>query len=144
MTNSHIAEAIVGASRLNSGYRHKAVTFIQSFIKTLFFDGDVTRPNAFEHYNPDTGKASVYRGIDDYQHSWVVDLIIKYVTGVQPHAQHVIIDPLPFKLEFFSLTDVRIRGQRIDIHKDAHGFRVSLNKTQVHSSADVEVVRLAI
>ena len=144
MTNSHVAEALVGASQLDSGLRHRAAQFIHAFVKMMFFDRDVRRPNCFEHYNPETGKASVYRGIDDYQHSWVVNLIIKYVAGVRPEAGQVVIDPLPFELEAFELRDARVRGHRLDIVKDAAGFRVSLDGEEVHSSPDVEPVELDI
>ena len=144
MTNSHVAEAIVGASRLEPDLRERAAQFIESFIKMMFFEGDVTRPNCFEHYNPETGKASVYRGIDDYQHSWVVDLVIKYVVGLRPEVGHILIDPLPFGLEGFELRDARVRGHRIDVVKDAAGFRVRLDGEEVHTSQDVEAVELAI
>ena len=144
MTNSHVAEAVVGASRLEPTLRGRAAQFIRAFVKMMFFDGDTRRPNCFEHYNPETGKASVYRGIDDYQHSWVVDLIIKYVAGVRPEAGLVVIDPLPFELEAFELRDVRVRGHRIDIVKDLAGFRVLLGGEEVHSSPDIEPVELTI
>ena len=144
MTNSHVAEAIVGASRYDTALRGRAAQFISSFVKMMFFDGNVERPNCFEHYNPETGKASVYRGIDDYQHSWVVDLLIKYVAGVRPEAERVVIDPLPFNLKVFELRDVRIRGHRIDVVKDQAGFRVTLDGEEAHASSDVEVVELAV
>jgi hypothetical protein len=80
MTNSHIAEAIMmSAHRFNDqGLGKKGIKFIREFIRMMFFDGDPKRPNCFEHYNPFNGEPSVYRGVDDYQHSWVNDLIIKY------------------------------------------------------------------
>lgn len=144
MTNSHIAEAIAGASRLDPALRERAAEFITRFVKFMFFDSDVRRPNCFEHYNPETGKASVYRGIDDYQHSWVVDLLIKYVAGIQPEANKVVIDPFPFGLEHFELRDARVRGHRIDVVKDERGFRVRLDGEEVHASPALERVELAI
>ncbi len=144
MTNSHVAEAIVGASRFDPALRERAAQFITKFVKLMFFDGDVTRPNCFEHYNPETGKASVYRGIDDYQHSWVADLLIKYAAGVQPEAGKVVVDPFPFGLERFELRDTRVKGHRIDVILDEHGFRVLLDGTEVHASAQLERVELPI
>jgi hypothetical protein len=143
MTNSHVAEAIVGASRFDPALRKRAAEVITKFVKLMFFDGDVNRPNCFEHYNPETGKASVYRGIDDYQHSWVADLLIKYAAGVQPEAGKVVVDPFPFELEHFELRDARVRGHRIDVIKDERGFRVSLAGAEVHASARPERVELA-
>lgn len=144
MTNSHVAEAIVGAARFKPALRARAAEFITRFIKMMFFDGDVRRPNCFEHYNPETGKASVYRGIDDYQHSWVADLLIKYVAGIQPEAAKVVVDPFPFDLEHFELRDARVRGHRIDVVKDGQEFRVSLDGIVVHTSAQPERVELPI
>ncbi len=144
MTNSHIAEAIVGASRLDSSLRERAAEFITRFVKLMFFDGNVTRPNCFEHYNPETGKASIYRGIDDYQHSWVADLLIKYLAGVQPEASKVVIDPFPFGLEHFELRDVQVRGHRLDVVKDEHGFHVVLDGAEVHNSPELERLELAV
>lgn len=144
MTNSHVAEAIAGASRLEPALRERAAEFIVRFVRTMFYDGDVARPNCFEHYNPETGRASVYRGIDDYQHSWVVDLIIKYVAGLQPEADGVVIDPFPFDISSFELRDARVHGRRIDIVKTPEQFAVFLDGTEVHSSAAPEKLELKL
>jgi hypothetical protein len=81
----------------------------------MFEDGDLRRANSYEHYNPFNGHASVYRGIDDYQHSWVNDLIIQYVMGVRPHDAGITIDPFPFGLEQAELTGIRVRGKILDV-----------------------------
>ncbi|MCP4728318.1 MAG: hypothetical protein GY863_24995, partial [bacterium] len=95
MTNSHIAEALARSAIMfnDSELRARTVEFINKFIRMMFFDGDIEKPNCFEHYNPNSGKPSVFRGIDDYQHSWVVDLIIKYICGIRPEKDKIIIDP---------------------------------------------------
>ncbi len=114
MTNSHIAE-VLAQNALRFGDKElgaAAVEFIRKFIRLLFFDQDVNRPNCFEHYNPFTGKPSVYRGVDDYQHSWIVDLIIKYVAGVQVNdSGNVSLAPLKFGLRSFNLKNLRIAGK---------------------------------
>jgi hypothetical protein len=116
MTNSHIAEALVGAARHDATLRRPAADFIRKFIHMMFYDGDPKKPNCFEHYNPFTGQACEYRGVDDYQHSWVVDLIIRHVAGLQPQTDGGLsIDPLPFDLDWVRLENARIRGQRIDV-----------------------------
>jgi hypothetical protein len=116
MTNSHVAEALVGASRLDPALREVAAEFIRRFVLLLFTDQDPARPNCWEHYHPYLGTGSAYRGIDDYQHSWVVDLIIGYLCGLQPHPDgRLVIDPFPFAVERFALRDARVRGHVIDI-----------------------------
>ncbi len=93
----------------------------------MFFDGDPKRPNCFEHYNPFTGQPSVYRGVDDYQHSWVVDLIIKYVAGVRPEERSVVIDPFPFKLRYFILDNVCVQGKFLKVERVGKFFTVWLD-----------------
>lgn len=126
MTNSHIAEALAqSAIRFDDQQlKKKSVEFIQTFIKMMFFDGDLTRPNCFEHYNPLTGKPSVYRGIDDYQHSWVNDLIIKYVCGIRPEEFSVTIDPFPFGLQYLLIENVLIRGRMLKVEIHNKTFKV--------------------
>jgi hypothetical protein len=117
MTNSHVAEAL-GSSAVRFSdqvLRRRTAEFIHRFVRMMFFDGDPRRPNCFEHYNPLTGQPSVYRGIDDYMHSWVNDLIIRWVCGVRPEEDHVMVDPFPFGLQEFSLQNVIIRGRRLSV-----------------------------
>ncbi|MBL8983677.1 MAG: hypothetical protein JNL26_15930 [Gemmatimonadetes bacterium] len=116
MTNSHLVEALGRwATPDRPELRAAAAHLLQRFVHMMFHDGDLERPNCYEHYNPHTGAASVYRGIDDYQHSWVVDLIIQYVAGVRVSATAVTIDPLPCALESFALTGLRIDGRELSV-----------------------------
>ena len=129
MTNSHVAEALASAAcRFGDGVlKRRAAEFITKFCRMMFFEGDARRPNSFEHYNPMTGAPSLYRGIDDYQHSWLVDLIIQYVCGIRPGPFSVTIDPLPFDLKRAALNNVRIRGRRIDFSLSGKRFRVTVD-----------------
>jgi glycogen debranching enzyme len=134
MTNSHLVEALAHASTLDPTLRTSTAELLTKFIHMMFFDGDVSRPNCFEHYNPETGHASVYRGIDDYQHSWVVDLIIKYIVGLRPQANGVVIDPFPLNLTSFHLKGAYVRGRRFDIQFDGHDLAVELDGVRVQDS----------
>src|SRR5690606_35058218 len=144
MTNSHVAEALVGASRLDRSLREKAAEFIHRYVKMLFLRGDPQLPTSYEHYNPETGTPSVYRGIDDYQHSWIVDLIVKYVAGIQPEIGRVVVDPLPFGLERFSLKGAYVAGRRFDVTFDEDGFRVEVDGELVHRSDALERVEVGL
>ncbi len=119
MTNSHVADALAHAARtLAWELRPVAADFITRTIRLLFHDGDPKRPNSYEHYNPYTGTPSLYRGVDDYQHSWIVDLIIRHVAGIQPEPEPngaLVIDPLPFGLREFRIERVPVRGHFIDV-----------------------------
>ncbi|HTY37294.1 MAG TPA: trehalase family glycosidase, partial [Bacteroidota bacterium] len=138
MTNSHIAEALAHSAIMasDSGLRKKTASFITSFVRMMFFDGDVNRPNCFEHYNPETGHPSEYRGIDDYQHSWVNDLIIKYVCGIRPDDLTVVVDPFPFGLDEVEAKGVLIRGRRLGVSIRKRKFTVSLDDQQ-HAESEI-------
>ncbi|UCE15084.1 MAG: hypothetical protein JSV04_07860 [Candidatus Heimdallarchaeota archaeon] len=115
MLNSHIAEVLFSAAEKNPENIPKLKQFLIKFIRLLFFDQDVSRPNTFEHYNPLNGYASEYRGIDDYQHSWLVDLIIRFIAGIHPTVTGFKISPVNFQLEYFYLKNLYLRGNWIDL-----------------------------
>jgi hypothetical protein len=131
MTNSHIAEALANvAYRFDETLRQTAGWFIERFIKMMFLDEDIRYPNTYEHYNPYTGKPCLFRGVNDYQHSWVVDLIIKYVCGI--HSQDddaLIVDPLPLGLKYFRIDNVPYKGHRIKVDLKGDGFVVFVDGT---------------
>jgi len=136
MTNSHIVEALAqSAIRFNNRkLRAKSVELINRFVRMMFFDADSTRPNCFEHYNPFTGEPSLYRGVDDYQHSWVNDLIIKYVVGIQVEDDCIIVEPLPFSLKYVKLNRVIIRGQSVVVEISNDKFSVQMNGKKHYTS----------
>ena len=129
MTNSHIAEALVNiASNYDENLKEKAGWFIKRTIEMMFLDGDLKYPNTFEHYNPHSGKPCLYRGVNDYQHSWIVDLIIKYICGIQPQLDDtIIVDPLPFGLEYLRIDNVPIKGNIFKVEIENDRFRVYID-----------------
>jgi hypothetical protein len=129
MANSHVVEAIANAAiQHDPGLQERAVELIRKFVRMMFHDGDPARPNCFEHYNPDTGQPSLYRGFDDYQHSWVNDLIVKYVAGFRPAAgDSFVVDPFPFELESLRLSRLPFRGHQIEIGIEDDRFNVAVD-----------------
>lgn len=116
MAHSHVVEALARASELDPGLEPLAAELLSRFVRMLCFDGDPARPNAFEHYNPFTGHPSVYRGIDDYQHSWVNDLIIRFVAGLRVRDDGSLdFHPLPMGVERLDLERVRYRGRELSV-----------------------------
>ncbi len=126
MTNSHITEALAQcAIRFKSReLRAERGEFINRYIRIMFFENDPGRPNCFEHYNPISGEPSVYRGVDDYQHSWVVDLLIKYFAGVRPEEKQIVIDPFPFEADYYTLDNLFICGRKLKIVKRSRRITV--------------------
>ncbi|HHW10822.1 MAG TPA: hypothetical protein GXX29_12695 [Firmicutes bacterium] len=133
MAASHLAEAAARGADLDPALAPTATQFIYRYIRTLFLDGHPERPNSFEHYNPFTGEPSLYRGIDDYQHSWIVDLIIKYVCGLRPGDEPdvVQIKPLPFALDWFRLENVPYKNHTIAIYWEGGILRGEVSERRV-------------
>ncbi|MGH7713224.1 MAG: MGH1-like glycoside hydrolase domain-containing protein, partial [Gemmatimonadaceae bacterium] len=128
MTNSHIVEALgKWATPERPELRRAAAHLLRRFIHMMFFNGDAERPNCFEHYNPFTGAPSTYRGIDDYQHSWVADLIIQYVCGVRPDANGITIDPLPLDIDMAELTGAHVAGHTLSVRVERDGYELDLD-----------------
>lgn len=146
MTNSHVAEALCQAALRfdDDALRRRGATFITRFVHMMFDDGDPGRPNCFEHYNPKTGQPCRYRGIDDYQHSWVVDLLLKYAAGVRPGDDAVTVDPFPFDVEHLAVEDVPVRGHHVGVTRSYDRFAVRLDGEPLAENALGDPVRLSI
>jgi hypothetical protein len=129
MTNSHVAEAIaaVALGHLPALRGHLA-EFVTKFVRMMFWDGDASRPNCFEHYHPVTGRPSAYRGIDDYQHSWVNDLLAQYVIGLRPAGEgRCVVDPMPFPLDGFVARGLPMQGNAVDVAREGDHLLVRVN-----------------
>ncbi|MHB8621529.1 MAG: MGH1-like glycoside hydrolase domain-containing protein [Chloroflexota bacterium] len=138
MATSHVCRALARAGQaLDRSLQGSAADLIQRFVRTLFHDGDAARPNSYEHYNPFTGQPSAYRGIDDYQHAAVLDLLVRYLVGLQPEVDGTVtVDPLPFDLPSFALDNVLVRSHALSISwHTARGFRVLADGREIHHSA---------
>ena len=125
MTTSHVIEGLLRAWRRgNRRAGELAANRLVRFVHLMFEGGDPGRPNSFEHYNPYTGRACHFRGIDDYQHSWVVDLLARGIAGLHLDEEGVEVWPLPHRLSRVRLGPVRVRGRNVAVELD--DGRVSL------------------
>ena len=123
MTNSHVLDALARAAWVfDFGLAPYAAHFLTQFVRMLFTGGDPGRPNTFEHYHPYTGQPCFYRGIDDYMHSWLADLILRYAVGVQPPLPEMQMGdfslshhPLDLGLEHLTCSNIFYRGHIIDV-----------------------------
>lgn len=123
MTNSHVLEALaVTAQAFAPDLEAAAAHMLKQFVRMMTTDGDATHPNTYEHYHPYHGTASYYRGIDDYMHSYLIDLIIRFAAGLQPQPDgSLVVHPLPLDLDHFTLTDAPYRGQMIGVRYTREG-----------------------
>lgn len=141
MASAQAADGLAHAARtLAPELRAKAADLIRRCLHMMFHDNDPARPSSYEHYNPFTGRPSLYRGVDDYMHSLLVDLILRHVVGVQPEPGAdgaLIVDPLPFGLDWFYAENILVRGHRITVSYDrAQGFTVKVDgRVQIQQPA---------
>lgn len=141
MANSHTAEAIAScAIRFNDRELRKGfVELFLRWIRMMCFEKNPERPNSFEHYHPFNGTPSTeengFGGYNNYLHSWINDLIIKYVAGLRPlENDGIIVDPFPFYTNIL-LKDVMYRGQVINVAITAGRISVWRDKNLVGVSS---------
>ncbi len=128
MTTSHVIEGLLRCWRRGSGRAGAlAAEMLARFVRMMFTGGDVDRPNCFEHYNPYTGRACHFRGIDDYQHSWVIDLLARGIAGLHVDTEGVEVRPLPHGLEHVSLGPVAARGRQLAVEMDGERVRLTVD-----------------
>jgi hypothetical protein len=114
--------------------REPAAALLRRFVRMMFHGGELSQVNSFEHYNPFTGHASVYRGIDDVQHAWLNDLIIRHVAGVNAGDAGITIDPLPFGLEFMEINGLKVRGRTVDVLIEGASITATIDAEKIRGS----------
>ncbi|HWO87819.1 MAG TPA: hypothetical protein VNL98_01580 [Gemmatimonadales bacterium] len=144
MTNSHVAEAIATVALEHlPALRAHLVEFLTKFVRMMFWDGDSARPNCFEHYHPVTGRPSAYRGIDDYQHSWVNDLMVQYLVGLRAAPGGFVVDPFPFPVEF-EARGLPMRGAIVDVVRSGDHVVVSVGGAEAARGRIGKAIRVAL
>lgn len=115
-TNSIGLDAIARVSRDN-GHAQDAL-FAKFFWKyaMLHFQGrDGINAYLVEHYDSMTGEP--ISDEPDYNHSYLIDIIIRHVAGLQVDEDGTIrLDPIDIGLDHFTLDDVRVLGRGQAIH----------------------------
>ncbi|WP_419161284.1 MGH1-like glycoside hydrolase domain-containing protein [Candidatus Palauibacter sp.] len=125
MTTSHVIEGLLRCWRGGSARAGMlAADMLNRFARMMFTDGDPSRPNCFEHYNPHTGRACHFRGINDYQHSWILDLLARGFAGLHVDASGIEVRPLPNGPSRVSLGPAIARGRTVRV--DLEPERVSV------------------
>ena len=129
MTNSHVVDALARVVREHRpGWGPRLGELLRRFVRMMTNGGRPDRPNAFEHYHPLTGRPSRYRGIDDYQHSWINDLIVSHLLGVLPHGDTgLTVHPLSLGVADTGITGLRVAGHTVDVTVARGTFRVRVD-----------------
>ncbi|HSD32521.1 MAG TPA: trehalase family glycosidase [Gemmatimonadales bacterium] len=129
MTNSHVVDALAQVVRAHRPeWAPRLGDLLRRLVRMMSDEGRPDRPNAFEHYHPGTGRPSRYRGIDDYQHSWLIDLIVSHVLGVLPHgATGLTVHPLALGIAAARVAGLPVAGHRVAIAIAGPGYRVHVD-----------------
>lgn len=134
-TNSVVIDG-VGATSRRFGHRYDAEfgRLLRSYALLHFQQRDGRTPYLVEHYNSETGEA--ISDEVDYLHSYVIDLMVRYVAGLEAGPGAITVDPLDIGLTWFELRGVRVAGHTVDIAFDARrGLRVSLDGVEAAAAA---------
>ncbi|WP_419940809.1 MGH1-like glycoside hydrolase domain-containing protein [Candidatus Palauibacter sp.] len=128
MTTSHVIEGLLRCWRGGSARAGMlAGDMLNRFARMMFTDGDPSRPNCFEHYNPHTGRACHFRGIDDYQHSWILDLLARGFAGLHVDASGIEVRPLPNGPVRVSLGPASARGRTVRVDVEPERLSVTVD-----------------
>jgi hypothetical protein len=127
MANSHVVEGLLRQWHFGRAAAGPAAAdLLARFVCMMFHEGDPVRANCYEHYNPYTGHPCIFRGIDDYQHSWVLDLIVRGAAGVEPTRDALRVHPLPLGLSHATFAG-RLRGHTIHALLEGDEVRIEVD-----------------
>lgn len=108
------------------GYDSQFRKFFREYCWQHFRNQSLHEPYLVEHYNAETGE--MLSDEVDYNHSYMIDLIIRHVVGLTPTDTGFEIDPMDMGLEGYDLDHVMLRGHEIHISYDRRtGCRVDVD-----------------
>lgn len=116
---SHVVDAFAEhAERLGAADRVVLAELLHRTLRLAFSRGDVDRPELFAQYNPLSGQPARHLG-RSAPSGWAIDHILRYVGGVRPHLDgRLIIDPLPFPIEWFSVRRIFFGERELEVEWD--------------------------
>ncbi len=125
--NCHVAEGLLRQwQRGNESVGVTAAALLARSVRMMSLRQNPERPGCFEHYNPVTGHPSLFRGTDDHRQGWIVDLLVRGVTGVEPTEEALVIHPLPLYLDAAAFRG-RLRGHEVGVVIDCDEVSVTFD-----------------
>ena len=114
-TNSIVLDAIGKVSRANEHAQDELFShFFWKYALLHFQQRDGVTPYLVEHYDSMTGEP--ISDEVDYNHSYLIDLIIRHVAGLAIAEDGTLsADPLDIGLEHFALSNVKVDGRDVAI-----------------------------
>jgi hypothetical protein len=117
-TNSIVIDAIGKVSRTNGHAQDELFShFFWKYALMHFQQRDGVTPYLVEHYDSLSGEP--ISDEVDYNHSYLIDIIIRHVAGLDIAADGTITaDPIDIGLDHFELTNVRVGGHGVTVRFD--------------------------
>lgn len=111
---SHLIESIGNAVEFNPDLRALFKKVFVGYTLNHFISDNINNPVIFECYNPETGEH--YGNIQDYFHSYYIDLVIRYIGGLRPRNDGKIeLNPIDIGLDYFVLDNIPYKNNNIKI-----------------------------
>lgn len=143
-TNSIALDAVGRTSQANDHrFDELFADLLRKFCLLHFHQHDGHTPYLVEHYDSLTGEP--ISDEPDYLHSYLIDLIVRYVAGVHVADDQIVLDPIDIGLAHFQLSDLPAAGHRIGVSyrrsgPDA-GLRLIVDGSEVAHTTGLTVLR---
>lgn len=132
-TNGIILDAL-GLQSQHNGHQYDSLfsSTLRDYARQHFRNGDLHGPYLVEHYNPETGEP--LSDEVDYNHSYFIHLVLRYIVGIETSETQVIIDPLEIGLESFKCENIIIGNHKLDVYYNRYhtGLRVLWDKIEIN------------
>ena len=120
-TTAVTLDAIAAVSRAeNHRYDSLFARGLQEYLLEHFQGHDIRRPYLVEHYDSITGEP--LSDEPDYNHSFMIDLIVRCVAGLIPTEEGLLFEPIDCGLDHFELKGVRIRDHLLSVSLSDHVY----------------------
>lgn len=129
MINSHILEGLTRwAERGNKKAQKLATDLLKKTVAMMSgaAEGN-THANSFEHYHPETGLGSRYRGIHLYLHAYVLDNIMRIAGGFAIRYGEIQDDPFMADAPDFKLQGMPLGNKVYDVERKNGRLKVTAN-----------------
>jgi hypothetical protein len=125
VVNTHILEGLTHwAERGNKRAQKLAVELLKKFVSMLSGQADGSNEaNSLEHYHPESGVGSRYRGVDQYLNAFVLDNIFRIACGFAIRYGEVQDDPIGEAIDF-KMTGMPLGNKLYDIDRKNGRLRV--------------------
>ena len=121
------------SKRFNHRYDDRFRQFLREYCWQHFRNQNLREPYLVEHYNAETGE--MLSDEVDYNHSFLIDLLIRHVAGLTPTDTGFEIDPVDIGLKQFAFDRLHVRGHNLRVSYDSrNGFRVELDGETVYQA----------